>query len=222
MRRRVRFGTGFMALLLILLVACIQEESAPTIPPPQAEAATATAEPTATAVLATPRPTVTTAPTATPLPVGCALDWFFRPAPVGCPASEAVTTAAAEQPFDFGFMIWLAETDSIYAFFEDGRWRRYDDTWSEDQPESDPTIVPPEGRQQPIRGFGKVWREQPTLLGRLGWALGPELGFESTFQFGEDGADTESMLYVRAFNGEVLGLIERQPDQGEWVVAASN
>ena len=53
----------------------------------------------------------------------------------------------------------------------------YQDTWAEGQPERDPALVPPSGRYQPIRGFGKVWREQ---LGGLevgvGWAAAEESG----------------------------------------------
>ncbi len=71
-------------------------------------------------------------------------------------------------------MIWLEDNETIHIFYEDGvgyypehypdwqgHFERFEDTWTPDEPESDPAVVPPEGLYQPIRGFGKVWRENP-------------------------------------------------------------
>jgi hypothetical protein len=46
--------------------------------------------------------------------------------------------------------------------------------------ESDPSIVPPEGYYQPVRGFGKLWREE--LRSALGWALAPERSYTAQYQ----------------------------------------
>ena len=64
-----------------------------------------------------------------------------------------------------------------------GTWQRFPDAWQEGQPEADPALVPPEGLVQPVRGFGKAWREQ---LGgpqaSIGWAAAPEEGVPGTIQ----------------------------------------
>lgn len=38
--------------------------------------------------------------------------------------------------------------------------------------EFDPAFSPPDGRQQPMRGFGKVWREHTDLRDAIGWGAG--------------------------------------------------
>jgi hypothetical protein len=160
--------------------------------------------------------------TPSPSPTACSYQYFFEPAPGSCPAGPALPSAAAEQPFEGGVMIWLEESDAIIVFFDDGRWQRFEDTWSEGEPENDPTIAPPEGRFQPIRGFGKLWRQQPDLRQALGWALGVELGFESASQDVAPAPDQPQLTYLLTYNGQVFALIGRGPDQGQWVVAADN
>lgn len=141
-----------------------------------------------TAVAALPLPTPTPAPAA-PLtaepPAG-----FYRPAgdlalrwesdarvqqALGwATAAEAISSPAAIQRFDNGVMIWVQATGRIYAFLKDGRWFSYADTFREGDPESDPAFSPPDGRQQPLRGFGKVWRDHADLRDAIGWALAKE------------------------------------------------
>lgn len=151
----------------------------------------------------------------------CVQDYFFEPAPALCPGGEPIASAAAEQPFEGGVLIWLEATDSIYVFYDDQRWQRLDDTWSEELPDSDPSLVPPEGRFQPIRGFGKVWREQPEIRQLLGWALGVELAFESVLQEQMAEEEEAGVTFLRTFNGQIFALTTRGPDEGDWVIAAS-
>ena len=72
---------------------------------------------------------------------------------------------------------------------------------------TDPAIVPPDGRFQPIRGFGKLWRERPDVRDRLGWALGVELGFDAKLQeqIAEPGVPKTSFLQM--YNGQVAALV---------------
>lgn len=84
------------------------------------------------------------------------------------------SSQAAEQSFEQGRMIWVQQQDSIYVIYNDGSWERYADAFEEGMAESDPAISPPDGKLQPMRGFGKVWREQPQVRERIGWALAPE------------------------------------------------
>jgi hypothetical protein len=221
---------GLALLFLLLITACGGETagtSAPVVPSPPGATeatrppATATAEPTLPAA-----PTATlAAPQATGSPAAeesCSYEYFFYPAPETCPAGWATNSAAAEQPFEGGLMIWLEETDSVIVFYEDGRWQRFEDTWSEDQPESDPDIVPPLERFQPIRGFGKIWRERPEVREALGWAKGVELGFPSFLQEQAVAEGQPVQTYVRTYNGQVYGLVERGTNEGDWVLAADN
>lgn len=62
------------------------------------------------------------------------------------------------------------------------------------------SLTPPEGLSQPVRGFGKVWREQ---LGRpqaeVGWALERERGYEmlvQPFDGGQMFAGAEGEVFV--------------------------
>jgi hypothetical protein len=120
----------------------------------------------------------------------CPITYFFEPDPVVCPLEEAITTWAAEQVFERGRMLWfeeiqfgeMTEDDLLFVLYKDGEWQWYPDTWTEDQPEKDPTLVPPTGRVQPTRGFGKVWREHPEVKERLGWGLAPEQGYDALWQ----------------------------------------
>jgi hypothetical protein len=102
----------------------------------------------------------------------------------------------ARQPFQYGRMIWIGPAagmsdlqNTVLVLMEaeavqsQSGWRRFPDTWQEDQPASDPSLVAPEGLTQPVRGFGVVWRE---LLGgpeaTIGWATGVEQGFDGLVQ----------------------------------------
>ncbi len=168
-----------------------------------------------------PTTTLLATETITPTTEPCPYSYFFEPAPEGCPLDEPTISAAAEQPFEGGVMIWLEANDSVYVFYKDQRWQRFDDDWSEGQPENDPTIIPPEGLHQPIRGFGKVWREQAEVRNELGWALSPELGYESKIQLQEIEEEAGEITFLLTFNGQVFTLVTREPNKGDWVIAAS-
>lgn len=100
---------------------------------------------------------------------------------IGCATGEQATTSAIEQVFERGHMLYLArEREILVTYFTDGRWARFDDTYRTGDPE--PILSPPEGLIAPHRGFGKVWRDQPGVRQRLGWAVGPERTFEGRSQ----------------------------------------
>jgi hypothetical protein len=171
----------------------------------------------------TPTPISTQAvPSSTPEQTGvCSHSYFFEPAPGSCPFGQPVVSSAAEQPFEGGVMVWIEASDSIVVLYDDRSWQEFEDTWSLNQPESDPSYVPPAERFQPIRGFGKVWRDWPGARDRLGWALSHELAFETTFQSQDTGTEIPGVRFVKLFNGQVAALISRGPDGGEWVIAAA-
>lgn len=117
-------------------------------------------------------------------------------------------------------MIWLEVTDSIYVFYPDGRWERFADTWREGEEERDPSLTPPADRYQPVRGFGKVWREHPAVQEQLSWATSPELGYISQLQQPVSEGE-ENVTFVRTYNGQVYYLSELEPGRGKWGIAAS-
>jgi hypothetical protein len=94
----------------------------------------------------------------------------------------------ARQSFQNGRMIWHGDEQRIYVLHNDGTWRSFEDTFEEGQPEIDESLVAPDGLFQPIRGFGRVWREQ---LGgpdaAIGWATLPEGAANGSVQPWEHG-----------------------------------
>ena len=134
-----------------------------------------------------PLPTPTRAPLPTPTRAACAVEPVRFKAVwqspgvgerLGCPQQEAEALFLAEQPFEHGRMIWDSGTTAkrVYVLLDSGTWQAFADTFTEGvDPEYDPALPPPP--RQPVRGFGKVWREQ---LGgpqaAIGWALEAERG----------------------------------------------
>jgi hypothetical protein len=141
--------------------------------------------------------------------------WFFSPAPDICPQDAALISVGAEQAFERGVMVWVAGLDGIFVLFDDTvfspKWDYYTDEWNEGDPIDDPTIVPPAGLYQPVRGFGLVWREQPTVRDRLGWALAPEVEFETAVQ--TTSYSKYNSTYLRALDGNVWWL---GPERSSW------
>ena len=132
-------------------------------------------------------PTATAAATATPDPF---------------PTRVKASIYVAEQEFEGGWMVWLQPNSQIWLLTEDEAglkvWSVYDDSFSEGDAESDPQIVSPEGRYQPVRGFGKLWRENPEVRLKLGWAVGPEIGHSTRYRYYHGGHVNEDEEYVPA------------------------
>lgn len=133
----------------------------------------------------TPAPTISPTATLTPLPSPT-----IPPSNFPTPRIELVTTV--EQLFEGGRMIWFRETRTVWVLVGDqvdpemGQWLCFEDTFVEGDTESLPTFEPPVDTttqstrldaqpQQPIRGFGKIWRDNPDVQTQLGWALTPEI-----------------------------------------------
>ncbi len=159
--------------------------------------------------------------TPTPTLMSCDQAYFFEPSPDVCPDGPDRESFAAEQPFERGFMIWLEASDTIYVFDWEGSWHSYEDIFEEGQQEYDPAIIPPAGMYQPVRGFGEIWRKNPDVREQLGWALGRELAYESALQAQQRHAEDPLILFIRAFNGQILALTDRTFQGGDWVIAAS-
>jgi len=142
-----------------------------------------------------PAPTNTSRPTQNP---SCPNRWFFtfeegeEDTLPTCPG-PVITVPAVGQDFEGGrayrYGPMPGSTDqrgTVYIIYNDGYWETYPDVWDASQPELDPTIFPPPGRYQPVRSIGKVWRDNPSVRQRLGWAFELESTFTGRFQEPQD------------------------------------
>lgn len=130
------------------------------------------------------------------------------PDPVmGCasapPSGAILPGLVAQQPFQRGLMLWVQSQNRIYVLYEGGEWTSFPDQFREGDAESDPGITPPEGVLQPIRGFGLVWRTQPNVRDRLGWALGTEYAYQTTM---EGNASQEGVMTITENTGRVIAI----------------
>ncbi len=157
--------------------------------------ATTSAATTTTAAAGTPTvaPTRTPLPPATERPTGAFAAWWE-----GDPAlqealglARSVEPAAVQlayQPFERGMMVWRADDQRIYALLADGTWESYDDSFREGDVERDGSIsAPSQLLLQPVRGFGKIWRDDRTLQSRIGWGTDEESPAQGVIQFFDNG-----------------------------------
>ena len=120
-------------------------------------------------------------------------------ADLGCPTSqhpqitpEAWQVQSAYEPFQHGAMLWSNkigwyDQPVIYVMFSNGSYQRFDDTFNASVDPESGGETPPSGLYEPIRGFGKVWRNNPSVRNALGWATAPEAGGPGRFQIMEGG-----------------------------------
>jgi len=125
-----------------------------------------------------------------------------KPSPVAdvVPTPTITQIQLAEQVYEHGRMFWLQPTGQIWVMIvkTEGRgdWQVYEDTFVDGEPEFDPDIVPPDGMEQPKRGFGKLWRENPQIRDELGWAITPEFGYVSRYEYHPGGEVNANNQYV--------------------------
>lgn len=112
--------------------------------------------------------------------ISCSVSWFFAPAPTGCPTMNPITVPLVFQRFEHGVMIWLGTERIILVLFDtasNSEWGSYSDGFVDGMPIDDPSLVPPAGMLQPVRGFGLLWRTDSAIRNQLGWAIGAEQGY---------------------------------------------
>lgn len=192
---------------------------------------TYTAEPTAE----TPAPTPTAAHTATPTPeaqnfspTGLTPDGRFKDiwielgsgdSRLGYPAGPEIKDRNyAKQFFEKGVMLWwdtpegpnaiwvLDSPDS--AFKRGGTSNRYDDTWDG----GDDYSCDAARSGGPVRGFGKVWCEQPELQARLGLPSEPEAGSGGSPPYAQVQFFQGGMMFYNPANKAVYVVY----NQGDW------
>lgn len=141
-------------------------------------------------------------------------------AQIGCPLGTggAIPVNSAYQTYERGLMVWVSSVGAtgqpgIFAIFNDGTFQRFNDTWRDGIDPVSVGLTPPGGRIEPIRGFGKVWRETAGMSEALGWATSEEIGGSGnvlSFERGE-------MIYVPQ-NGQTYILVAGAP--GIWTSIA--
>ncbi|MBN1249930.1 MAG: hypothetical protein JXC32_19865, partial [Anaerolineae bacterium] len=165
----------------------------------------------------------------TDLAVACppsAPPWFFEPEPAMCPDTPAVATAAAQQPFEGGTMIWTEAQDRYTILYDtfvppsgtepiSASLKSLQilqgplDLLPGASPDNRLGEPPPEGMAQPESGFGLVWRGEVAgsehVRAHLGWARAPEQGFTAHIQC-EVACGAHQACYLRDTQGNVLRI----------------
>jgi serine/threonine-protein kinase len=134
---------------------------------------------------------------------------------IGCPTKPAFGLKLVSQTFQNGAMFWR-ETKEMFALTSANTYIRVMDTWNETLPANDPSLTPPAGLLQPVRGFGYAWRSNPGIRNGLGWATGNEQQFDGTWQ------DFERGFMITGLNGTVYALIPVTPDGGQHLGTLTN
>ncbi|MBW4438179.1 MAG: hypothetical protein KME04_13650 [Pleurocapsa minor GSE-CHR-MK-17-07R] len=152
------------------------------------------------------------------IPILCPDAWFFQPPPSDCPAGPARETQIIEQSFERGRMVYVVETNLIYALINDGfapAWIVVENRFNPATDlESEPSFVPPQGFYQPVRQLGFVWRGNDTIRGRLGLAITPDSNFEGFIQ-SVNSAGGDTTLYIASADASVLQLL---PEGDQWQI----
>ncbi|MCP5101461.1 MAG: hypothetical protein GY943_38435 [Chloroflexi bacterium] len=153
--------------------------------------------------------------------LNCPYPWFFANHPNICAQDVAIVSAAAMQQFEHGLMIWVGQEERIYILYDDveytTRWDIIRDEWEDGDPIDDPSIVPPTGYYQPIRGFGLVWRELPLVRDRLGWAVAGEEAFITAVQ--RTSYSKYNEIYIKTPDGKIWRLL---PERSGWETIEPN
>jgi hypothetical protein len=162
---------------------------------------TATPQPaangTGSAATDTTAPQVSTSlPSASPIPASPTPS--ISATPDVRPTATMGQIQIAEEVFEHGRMFWIGPRKQIWVMYDNGQgtgeWKVYDDTYVDSEPQSDPSIVPPDGKFQPTRGFGKLWRSNPEMKDKLGFGTTPEFGYVSNYEYHPGGqVDTEGV-----------------------------
>jgi hypothetical protein len=197
---RIRFLSFILFAIILLIAACqgpppTQIVLVVTATPDSANEPTDDAEISSQTVAEEPTdvPTATLEPSITPTAT-------TTPTPDPFPTPVEGQIYVAEQPFEDGWMFWLQPVGQLWVLTvneeNQGVWSVYEDTFIEGQVEIDPEIVPPEGKYQPERGFGKLWRENPEVREAIGWALEVELGHTTRYEYNAGGSVNDDMEYI--------------------------
>jgi hypothetical protein len=226
---RFRLGLGLSLVAMTILAAACQGE------PPITYVMEVTREVTR---VVTAGPEATNGTTTGPLPLGTlpatpTLNGSTTQVAINTSATPAVTATlsvtatpdvfptamvgqiyVAEQKFQNGSMYWLQPVDQIWVATKnkEGKqvWLTFDNTFVDGSPELNPTLTPPANLFQPIRGFGKLWRENAEVQALIGWADEIEIGYVTRYEYRAGGSVNSQNEYVPGKGRHVITLTDGQ------------
>lgn len=116
----------------------------------------------------------------------------------------------SEQTFQGGAMLARADQSLVYVLVRStGRWSSAPNTFRRGDVLA-PVGERPPGTFEPLRGFGKIWREQPAVKLQLGWPVYDERRAPCSLQSFEHG------LLLRSSYGVIYALL----NDGTWQALA--
>lgn len=122
-----------------------------------------------------------------------------------CPNTAILSTDAAYQLFQNGYMLWF--DDRVFVFYKDGTGVWFNDSYSaaDDALIAEATADVPDGFAPPLRGFGKVWAINEDVRTRLGWGLSLIEVYSMDYQLAA--IDAYSRWYTAALpTGTLIGF----------------
>jgi len=125
---------------------------------------------------------------------------------LGCPKQSYPTRGYwAEQPFQYGHMYWSQSPDLYVVMIgrDAGKWylfRTEEITWTWNPSGVSCPADPPDGVEQPVRGFGGLWCANPQIQKEIGFATQKEQGTNGDllqeFDRGYIFRDSEASTYI--------------------------
>ncbi|MDA8217951.1 MAG: Ig-like domain-containing protein [Dehalococcoidales bacterium] len=208
----VLFGNGHWETYPDESVEPTEATSSPTLPPPTETASQPTPVPT---------PPATVKPTSSPEVVACGESpvrgfglLYSQQAGVaerlGCALALEQPQKMGVQQFESGQMLWTSADKQVYVLASDGTWKIYADSYVDGEEQS--AEEAPSGLVAPVRGIGKVWRNEATIRDSLGWATTPEHGYTGASQAFAEG----QMIWLDS--GQIIVL----HTDGSWEQYADN
>lgn len=154
------------------------------------------------------------------IPLQCPVEWFFSPSPDNCADTAPTETRIIDQQFERGRMVFIEETNAIYALFNDGSnpaWLSFTNRYDpEIHAESDPNFPSSPNRVQPVRELGLLWRGNDVVRNRLGLGTEEQVAFAGFIQTSTLGSNREN-LYISSSTNAVLHIV---PGREEWQIIA--
>ena len=176
---------------------------------------TSTPTRTPTRVASATSPTSTASPSPSPCPPTPA--WYVTPLPPVCPATAPLISQAAAQRFERGQMLWIAALDQYVVLFDGSaaatRFMTYLPGPLDLKPgasaDNRVPATPPSGLEQPVSGFGLIWRGEvvgsESVRAALGWATQAEFAYSTNHQC-QASTTVEWSCYRRGPGGHILRL----------------
>ena len=128
------------------------------------------------------------------------------------PTETVGTIQVAEEVFEHGRMFWVSPTKQFWVMVTTGPATapgRSSTTPLSTVSRRSHSIVAPDGKYQPVRGFGKLWRENQTVHDALGWGTTPEFGYPSEYGY-YPGGSVQNGQYVPGPGYHVLFTLDRE------------